>query len=66
MPDHPLAIALLVVVVILAILAGLWFGRALGSGELAEKLSWSSLSKRLRAALTRAAVELWKRSRSSE
>ncbi len=66
MPDHPLAIALLVIVVILAIVAGLWFGRALGSGELAQKLSWPELRKQLRAALTRAAINLWKRSRESE
>lgn len=66
MPDHPLGIALLVIVVILAIVAGLWFGRALGSGELAQKLSWPEIRKQLRGAITRAAINLWKRSRESE
>ena len=66
MPEHPLGIALLVIVVILAIIAGLWLGRALGSGELAEKLSWTEIRKQIRSALTRAAINLWKRSRESE
>ena len=67
MPEHPLAIALLVIVVMLAIVAGLWFGRALGSGELSEKLSkslsWSNIGKKVRAAMTRALIKLYRRSR---
>lgn len=67
MPEHPLAIALLVLIVLLAVVVGLWFGRALGTGELATKMSktltWRNVGNKLRKATTRAMVKLWTRSR---
>ncbi|MCA9694569.1 MAG: hypothetical protein KC636_33635 [Myxococcales bacterium] len=66
MPEHPLALALLIILVILSVIAGLWFGNALGSGELSKKMALAKLGEKLRAALRRAVLDLWRRRRDSD
>ncbi len=58
-----LYLALLILLVLIAMAAGLWFGNYLGTGKMREQLTWKNIQRRLRKGVQKATIAIWKKSR---
>lgn len=57
-------IVLLVVLVLIAMAAGLWFGNYIGTGKMRDQITLKNIQRQFRRGLQKATVAIWKRSRA--
>jgi len=57
-------IILLVLLVLIAMAAGLWFGNYIGTGKLRDQLTFKNIQRQIRRGLQKATIAIWKRSRA--
>lgn len=57
-------IVLLVVLVLIAMAAGLWFGNYIGTGKMRDQITLKNIQRQVRRGLQKATVAIWKRSRA--
>ncbi len=59
-----LYLILLILLVLVAMAAGLWFGNYLGTGKIREHMTWKNIQRQIRKGLQKMTIAIWKRSRA--